>query len=159
VGRTMDDDVKASAQGEHVNVKKCKVLVNFSGRRVEESRDEEARGSEADGGLCAGVLWEVGRVAGAAPGLPRAAPSGVVGVAGIRCVGAPRLGFLRRWPPFRALPDASEVSRTFENSSVPFFETAYKTRDLIRVPTTFLFFAEFLAAGKLGGAVSCSWFR
>jgi hypothetical protein len=84
----MDDDVKASAQGEHVNVKKCKVLVNFSGRRVEESRDEEARGSEADGGLCAGVLWEVGRVAGAAPGLPRAAPSGVVGVVGIRCVGA-----------------------------------------------------------------------
>lgn len=96
----MDDDVEVSAQGERVNVKKCEVLVNFSRRRVEESHDEEARGSEVDGGLCIGILWEVGGDASAAPGLPHAVPSCVVGVAGTRCVGAPGLGFLRRFALF-----------------------------------------------------------
>jgi hypothetical protein len=42
---TMDEDVEASARGERVCVKKCDVLVKFSGRGVEKSRDEEAAGS------------------------------------------------------------------------------------------------------------------
>jgi hypothetical protein len=126
---------------------------NFPGAEWRRAVMRTPRGSEADGGLHAGVLWEVGVVGGATPGLLGMLPSSVVGVVGTRWVQSDQVrlvvelgsvlslgGRKRGEPHFR---------ETSPNSSIPFFETAYETRVLICVPTTFFFFAEFLRAHDL----------
>jgi hypothetical protein len=110
----MDENVEASAQGEQGERVRVKKQVEFPSAEWRRAVARRPGGVKRTAGS---VLVFCGKLA-ALEVLRRGSQARCRLVwwvlQGLAVSGAPGLGWLRRWAPFRALADASEVSCTFE---------------------------------------------